>query len=132
MSDTVGERPSRCDRVLVASLMSSLSSWSRRGTRMSQVRSRKCRLISPTMVGTAVGTAVSMAFAVTVFLPHLSRVELRREAQDDMAPNRWHHDGHDTEVVRTSGRPCLEHHHDPSRVGNWGSSITTGVFDLTC
>ncbi|GAB3950565.1 hypothetical protein GCM10027614_51190 [Micromonospora vulcania] len=45
--------PRVCSRELLASEMARRSSCSRRGTRMSQVRSRKCRLSSPTMVGIA-------------------------------------------------------------------------------
>src|SRR6266545_4231117 len=52
-SAIVGDRPNRCANVAVASLISSFNSCNRRGTRMSHVRSRKCRLISPTIVGTA-------------------------------------------------------------------------------
>src|SRR5436305_1534389 len=107
MSATVGERPSSWESVAVASLMSSLSSCRRRGTRMSQVRSRKCRLISPTIVGTAYAAKS---------IPTGTRGVVK-------------HDGHDTDVVHTSGCPGLEHHHDPSRVGNCES--IAGANDLT-
>ena len=53
MSATVGERPRVWVSELLASVIASRSSCSRRGTRTSQVRSRKCRLISPMMVGMA-------------------------------------------------------------------------------
>ena len=52
-SDTVGDRPSSWVRSAVAAVIVSRSSWRRRGTRIAQPRSRKCRLISPTMVGVA-------------------------------------------------------------------------------
>src|SRR5580692_4880320 len=50
---TVGARPSRCARSPIALVSESFSSCSRRGTRTAQPLSRKCRLISPTMVGVA-------------------------------------------------------------------------------
>src|SRR6478735_5547709 len=52
-SETVGERPCSWVRSAVAVVIESRSSWSRRGTRIAQPRSRKCRLISPTIVGVA-------------------------------------------------------------------------------
>ena len=52
-SATVGDRPSFWDSSEVALVSESLSSCSRRGTRIAQPLSRKCRLISPTMVGVA-------------------------------------------------------------------------------
>jgi hypothetical protein len=53
MSATVGERPRVCVSALLAAVMASRISCRRRGTRIDQVRSRKCRLISPTIVGMA-------------------------------------------------------------------------------
>ena len=50
---TVGERPLRCDSSAVALASDNFNSCSRRGTRIAQPLSRKCRLISPTMVGVA-------------------------------------------------------------------------------
>ena len=50
---TVGDRPRVCVRLLLAAVIARRSSCRRRGTRMAQVRSRKCRLISPMTVGIA-------------------------------------------------------------------------------
>ena len=56
MSATVGGRPSDWVRVSFAPLIAVRMSCSRRGTRTDQVRSRKYRLSSPTMVGNAYPT----------------------------------------------------------------------------
>jgi hypothetical protein len=53
MSDTIGERPRVWVSELLAAVIARRSSCRRRGTRMAQVRSRKCRLISPMTVGIA-------------------------------------------------------------------------------
>ncbi len=49
----VGERPRRWVSSALEPLICIRSSWSRRGTRTAQPLSRKCRLISPRMVGVA-------------------------------------------------------------------------------
>ena len=63
-SATVGARPSRWARSPMALVSESLSSCRRRGTRTAQPLSRKCRLISPTMVGRGVGGELHAALQV--------------------------------------------------------------------
>src|SRR5438128_9057453 len=53
ISTIVGERPHRWVSVATLWLTSSMSSWSRRGTRTAHRLSRKCRFSSPSMVGVA-------------------------------------------------------------------------------
>src|SRR5215472_9738446 len=53
MSATVAARPSSIERRSTARLTARFSSWSRRGTLTAHPLSRKCRFISPTIVGVA-------------------------------------------------------------------------------
>src|SRR5918995_935886 len=53
ISSMVGDRPRRWVRVATLWFTSSMSSWSRRGTRTAHRLSRKCRLSSPSIVGVA-------------------------------------------------------------------------------